>query len=83
MSPKMAGHLALRGIRTEGAVEEALLVRERKYAAASAGLEWRWSRQYSLVGSYNYTWQEFEGEPADATSNGVSLSVVYEPRRGT
>jgi hypothetical protein len=81
MSPKMAGHLALRGVRTEGAVEE-LLVRDRKFAAASAGLEWRWSRQYALVGSYNYTWQEFEGEPADATSNGVSLSVVYEPRRG-
>jgi hypothetical protein len=80
MSPKMAGHLALRGIRTESAVEE-LVLRDRDYAAASAGLEWRWSRQYSLVGTYNYTWQEFEGEPADATSNGVSLSVVYEPRR--
>jgi hypothetical protein len=81
MSPKMAGHLALRGVRTEGAVEDLLLVRDRKYAAATAGLEWRWSRQYALLGSYNYTWQEFEGEPADATSNGVTLSVVYEPRR--
>jgi hypothetical protein len=83
MSPKMAGHLALRGIRTESAVDDDVLpLRDRKYAAATAGLEWRWSRQYALVGSYNYTWQEFEGEPADATSNGVSLSVVYEPRRG-
>jgi hypothetical protein len=82
MSPRMAGHVALRGVRTEGAVEDLLVVRDRKYAAATAGLEWRWSRQYALLGSYNYAWQEFEGEPADATSNGVSLSVVYEPRRG-
>ncbi len=81
MSPRMAGHVALRGVRTEGAVDDVLLVRDREYAAASAGLEYRWSRQFALRGSYNYTWQELEGEPADATSNGVTLSVVYEPRR--
>jgi hypothetical protein len=82
MSPRLAGHLALRGIRTEGALADLQEVRDRKYAAGTAGFEWRVSRQYALLGSYNYTWQEFEAEPDNAVSNGVNLSIVYEPRRG-
>ena len=83
MSPRMSGHLALRGIRTEDAVEDLQQIRNRNYAAGTAGFEWRVARQYSLLGSYHYTWQEFEGELNDAVSNGVNLSIVYEPRRGT
>jgi hypothetical protein len=81
-SPRMTGFLALRGIRTVSAVEEDFGdIRDRDYVTASTGFEWRASRQFSLRGNYEYTRQKFEGEPQDGVSNGVNVSVVYEPRR--
>ena len=53
----------------------------RKYAIGELGFEWRWLRQWSLIGSYNYRWQEFEDEPANADSNNVLIGIVYEPKR--
>jgi hypothetical protein len=79
--PRVSGYVALRGIRTEGVDEAVAPIRDREYATGSAGLEWRVSRQISLAGEYEYKWQEFEDEPNDATSNGVTLSIIYEPRR--
>jgi hypothetical protein len=80
--PRFSGYIALRGIQTHNLDENALdPVRDRKYATGSTGFEWRASRQISLHGSYEYRWQEFEDAPTDATSNGVLLSVIYEPRR--
>jgi hypothetical protein len=83
-SPRVAGVLAVRGIRTNGvgdtsdATDE---VRERKYYTGRAGFEWRMSRQYTLEGAYEYKWQEYQGDLNSATSNGATLSVVYQPRR--
>jgi hypothetical protein len=79
--PRVSGFVALRGIRTQGVDEAASTIRDRKYLAGSTGLEWRISRQFTLAGQYEYRWQEFDIEPNDATSNGVILSIVYEPRR--
>ncbi len=56
-------------------------MRDRKYAAGSTGFEWRANRQFSLHGEYDYTWQKFADQPNDASSNGVIVSVIYEPRR--
>jgi hypothetical protein len=53
----------------------------RKYAIGELGFEWRWMRQWSLVGSYNYRWQEYEDEPSDADSNNFLIGIVYEPKR--
>lgn len=53
----------------------------RKYAIGEVGFEWRWLRQWSVVGSYNYRWQEYEDEPSDANSNNVLIGIVYEPKR--
>jgi len=53
----------------------------RKYAIGELGFEWRWLRQWSLVGSYNYRWQEYEDEPSDADSSGFLIGIVYEPKR--
>ncbi|MFC4308921.1 hypothetical protein ACFPN2_07490 [Steroidobacter flavus] len=53
----------------------------RKYAIGELGFEWRWLRQWSLIGSYNYRWQEYEDEPSDADSSGFLISIVYEPKR--
>jgi len=80
-SPRVNGFAALRGIRTEGLDDTGTEVRNRKYYTGRTGLEWRVSRKVSLEGAYEYKWQEFETETNDATSNGLTFSVVYQPRR--
>jgi hypothetical protein len=80
--PRFSAYVAARGIQTRALDETATInVRDRKYATASTGFEWRASRQFSLHGEYEYRWQEFEGSQHDARSNAATLSVVYEPRR--
>jgi hypothetical protein len=80
-SPRVSGFVAARGIRTEGLDETVSDVGERKYYTGRTGLEWRVSRQFSLEGAYEYKWQEYQDELTSATSNGVTLSLVYQPRR--
>ena len=53
----------------------------RKYATGELGFEWRWLRQWSLIGTYNYRWQEYEDEPSDRTANSFLIGIVYEPKR--
>lgn len=53
----------------------------RKYAIGELGFEWRWLRQWSLTGSYDYRWQEYENEPSDASANAFLIGIVYEPKR--
>ena len=80
--PRFSGFITVRGIKTHNLDDNSLdPVRDRKYATGSTGFEWRTTRQISLHGSYEYRWQEFENTPTDARSNGVFLSLVYEPRR--
>lgn len=79
--PRLSGFFALRGVRSSGVENDVAPVRDRDYVTARAGFEWRANRQFSVVGAYDYAWQEFSGEPHDAVSNGVNLSLVYEPRR--
>jgi hypothetical protein len=53
----------------------------RDYATGELGFEWRWQRQWSLVGSYNYRWQDYDDEPDNRDSNSFLIGVVYEPKR--
>ena len=53
--------------------------RDATYAAASIGFDWRLTRKWTLVGSYDYQWRE--DAPRDAKSTAVSLGIVYEPNR--
>ncbi|HEY0939947.1 MAG TPA: hypothetical protein VGE08_07600 [Steroidobacter sp.] len=53
----------------------------REYAIGELGFEWRWLRQWSLIGTYNYRWQEYEDEPSDRTANSFLIGIVYEPKR--
>jgi hypothetical protein len=78
--PRFSGLLAARAIRTSGLASSGS-VSDRKYATGTAGFEWRASRTISLNGTDNYTWQKYEFDPNDATSNGVHLALVYQPRR--
>jgi hypothetical protein len=79
--PRFTGFMSARGVHTDALDNGVSTVRERKYATGTFGAEWHMNREYSLHGAYDYTWQKFQGEPNDAVSNGVSLSVIYEPRR--
>lgn len=53
----------------------------REYAIGELGFEWRWQRQWSLIGTYNYRWQEYEDEPSDASASSFMIGLVYEPKR--
>jgi hypothetical protein len=53
----------------------------REYAIGELGFEWRWQREWSLIGTYNYRWQEYEDEPSDASANSFMIGFVYEPKR--
>jgi hypothetical protein len=53
-------------------------VQNRDYVAGETGFEWQMTRDYRIVGAYDYTWQRFQGEPT-AAANAVALSIVYQP----
>ncbi|MGH8258808.1 MAG: hypothetical protein ACREUG_03860 [Steroidobacteraceae bacterium] len=77
----VAGFVAVRGIRTVEALSGVSSVPNREYATGAAGFEWRIAESYSLEASYTYTWQKYQNDPLHAASNGVGLSIVYEPHR--
>ena len=56
-------------------------VNERKYYTGRTGFEWHLNRAYSIEGTYEYKWQKYEGDVTNASSNAVTLSLVYQPRR--
>ena len=53
----------------------------REYAIGELGLEWRWLRQWSVIGTYNYRWQEYEDEFSDRSASSFLVGIVYEPKR--
>jgi hypothetical protein len=81
-SPRVTGFVGLRGIRTNGVENGGTTeVLERKYYTGRTGFEWHVTRAYSIEGAYEYRWQKYEGDLTNAASNGVTLSVIYQPRR--
>lgn len=54
---------------------------ERDYITGDVGFDWRLTQRWSLLGMYHYIWQEYSDEPADRSSNAISLGIVYEPGR--
>jgi len=79
VSPRFAVRAGARLSRDEETQEGSYPT--RKYATGELGFEWRWMRQWSLVGTYNYRWQEYADEPTDADSNTILFGIVYEPKR--
>jgi opacity protein-like surface antigen len=80
ISERVTTVLGARVSRNES-IEEASTYPTREYAAADAGLEWRMSRQWALAAMYTYRWQEYDDEISDASSNGIMVSLIFEPRR--
>lgn len=79
--PRMSGMVGARAARDTALADEADTFRDRDYATGSLGLEWRMTREFSLMGRYDLTWQDREGAVSDATSNAFQLSVIYERHR--
>lgn len=80
ISERVTSVLGARLSRNE-AIDERSTYPTREYAAANAGIEWRMQRQWALVATYTYRWQEYADEPSDASANGFLIGVIYEPRR--
>jgi hypothetical protein len=80
-TPRLAGFLGARVIYDDplrGAVPQ-VSARTQHYNYATAGLEWRVQRQFSVIGAYNFTDYRYGGPSGQA--NSIQVSFVYEPHR--
>jgi hypothetical protein len=80
-TPKFAAFVAVRGIKDDVLQRTAAAVAQptQKYVLARAGIEWRVLREFSLIGAYDRTSRNVLN--ASASSNQISVSFVYEPKR--
>jgi hypothetical protein len=78
LTPRLYTVLAARYVRVRGASQTILGIVGSDYAAGSAALQYQLTRNWRLATEYDYTWQRFEGTP-QAMSNGISLSVIWQP----
>ena len=79
--PRTNGWVGARYQRDTALTEDINAFNDRDYATGTLGLEWRMTRDFSLVGQYDARWQEFENDTSDRTGNAFLLSVVYQWRR--
>ena len=81
LSPRFAVFGALRGIDDRAAGGQADY-RDDQYFDGALGLEWRFTRSFALAGKYRYVWRDEEDSISSASSNAVSIGIIYEPKRG-
>jgi hypothetical protein len=79
--PRSYGWIRARATRDTALRDDLDTFRDRDYATGTLGFEWRLTREFSLIGEYDFKWQEREDDLSDATSNAFLLSIVYERRR--
>jgi hypothetical protein len=80
MTPRLSLLAGLRGTHDED-VDPVSTFQPRSYATGDVGLQWHWQEEFSLRVAYDYTWQEFEDAPSDATSSGATISLLYQPQQ--
>jgi hypothetical protein len=80
ISPVTRLLFAARGVR-DGTTNNQDTFQERDYLSASAGFDWRMTRQLTLGGGYEYVWRSIEDQPEDSVSNRLFLGVTWEPNR--
>jgi hypothetical protein len=78
MTPRLSVLAGLRGTHDDD-VDTNSSFQARTYATADLGMQWRWQEEFSLRFAYDYTWQKFADAPSDATSNGATISFLYQP----
>ncbi|HKQ82092.1 MAG TPA: outer membrane beta-barrel protein [Steroidobacteraceae bacterium] len=78
-TPTVSGFVGVLGANDEAANDDGEF-RDRRYYAGSAGLQWRFTPAFSLVGAYDYRRQKRDQE-GTGVSNQVVLSIVWDPPR--
>jgi hypothetical protein len=78
MTPRLSLLAGLRGTHDDGFSDESDF-QARTYATGDVGLQWRWQEEFSVRFAYDYTWQEFEDTDFNATSNGATITFLYQP----
>jgi len=78
MTPRLSVLAGLRGTHDDDVNRDSDF-EARTYATGDVGLQWRWQEEFSLRLAYDYTWQEFEDANFDATSNGATITFLYQP----
>jgi hypothetical protein len=78
MTPRLSLLAGLRGTHDED-IDTVTTFQPRSYATGDLGLQWRMQEEFSLRVAFDYTWQEFKNAVDDATSNGASISLIYQP----
>lgn len=81
LSPTLYGNFNARIQTTDEVAPDVILPTGRDQQRYGIGLEWRYSRGLSFRGDYVFTSQEFDDTAGSASSNEVSISLVYEPKR--
>jgi hypothetical protein len=80
MTPRLSLLAGLRGTHDDDVATDSAF-QPRTYATGDVGLQWRWQEEFSLRVAYDYSWQEFRDDLADATSSGAMISVLYQPQQ--
>ena len=70
------GARAIRDDRPEGVAN----LQDREYFTANARLTWRFRRDWTLGGGYEYVWRDEENDPRAATANRFHVGITYLPR---
>ena len=78
MTPRLSVLAGLRGTHDDDVNRDSDF-ESRSYATGDVGLQWRWQEEFSLRAACDYTWQEFDNADFDATSNGATISFLYQP----
>jgi hypothetical protein len=79
MTPRLSFLAGLRGTHDDD-VDPDSEFRARTYVTGDVGLQWQWQEEFSLRFAYDYTRQKFDDQITDdATSNGATLSFLYQP----
>lgn len=78
LSPVLTLMLGARGIRDDRPNDVANL-QDRDYFTANAQLMWRFKRDWTLGGGYEFVWREEENDPDAAIANRLNLGVTYKP----
>jgi hypothetical protein len=81
-TPKMAAFVGIVGVKQDPLGNPATAVAfATSYASGTTGFEWRFRREFALVGAYTHIWQKLGILPSSAASDTVRISFVYEPHR--
>jgi hypothetical protein len=79
-SERLAGFLGARAIQDDPVPGSGVpTAQTQRYYYGTVGFEWRFVREFSVIGAYNFTDYHYSGSTAQA--NAVRLSLVYEPHR--